>query len=99
MKSVEPRMNTNQQERKLEVTKELYWLCFVMDLMESARSYGLITGGYLIHQEKIDEVLAEGERLGYPVPNQAEIRVIVNGIQADIASKKLNHEGHEETRR
>jgi len=85
-------MNTNRHE-KLEVTKTLYWLYFVVNMMEAARSYGLITGGYLVHQEKIDEVLAEGERLGYSVPNQAEIEVIVNGIQSNIASKNLTTKG------
>jgi len=80
---------TNRQSKtpQLEITKELYQLCVVLQQIESARQYGLVQGGYSINEERIDEIVGEGERLRFAKPNDAEIVAIIHSINQDIASR------------
>jgi len=56
--------------------------CHVLLLVDSARQYGLITGGPVANVERCEDILRRGKALGYE-PSEPGISFAIKGLCGD----------------
>jgi hypothetical protein len=78
-----------KKEKKKEICEKFYKFCYVLGMIESSKSYGLIEGGYAVNKDVLYKILKIGAERGYGPPTDEEMEMIVKAMQSDLTLRAI----------
>jgi hypothetical protein len=78
-----------KKEKKKEICEKFYKFCYVLGMLESSKSYGLIEGGYAVNKDVLYKILKIGAERGFGPPSDEEIIRIIAAMQRDLTLRAI----------